>query len=180
VRIISGKYRGRQIHTPHNLPVRPTTDFAKESLFNILNNLVDFEELKVLDLFAGTGNISYEFFSRGAVNVTAVEIDPKCVAFINKTIHLLNAECLYAISADVFQYLKHAFGKYDIIFADPPYQMEKIDEIPDLIFQSQILKNEGWFILEHSKRHDFSKHPFFDQHRKYGNVNFSFFRRVRE
>lgn len=180
MRIISGKYRGRQIHTPHNLPVRPTTDFAKESLFNILNNLVDFEELKVLDLFAGTGNLSYEFFSRGAVNVTAVEIDPKCVAFINKTIQLLNAECLYAISADVFQYLKHAFGKYDIIFADPPYQMEKIDEIPDLIFQSQILKNEGWFILEHSKRHDFSKHPFFDQHRKYGNVNFSFFRRVRE
>jgi 16S rRNA (guanine(966)-N(2))-methyltransferase RsmD len=176
VRIISGKYKGRQIHTPNNLPVRPTTDFAKEGLFNILNNLVDFEEISVLDLFAGTGNISYEFFSRGAVNITAVEIDPKCKAFIDKTIQLLNAESFTAIRADVFYYLKRPYESFDIIFADPPYQMEKIDEIPDLIFQSQILKNEGWFILEHSKRHDFSNHPFFDQHRKYGNVNFSFFR----
>lgn len=177
MRIISGRYRGRQIHTPNNLPVRPTTDFAKESLFNILNNLVDFEEISVLDLFAGTGNLSYEFFSRGAVAVTAVETEPRCVAFINKTAQLLNAGNLTVIKADVFPYLKHPYESFDIVFADPPYQMEKIDEIPDLIFQSQILKEEGWFILEHSKRHDFSNHQFFDQHRKYGNVNFSFFHR---
>jgi len=180
VRIISGKYRGKQIHTPNNLPVRPTTDFAKESLFNILNNLVDFEEISVLDLFAGTGNLSYEFFSRGAKNVTAVEMDSKCVAFINKTIQMLNADNFDVILTDVFHYLKQPYESFDIIFADPPYEMEKIDEIPDLIFQSHILKEEGWFILEHSKRHDFSKHPFFDQHRKYGNVNFSFFRKAYE
>jgi 16S rRNA (guanine(966)-N(2))-methyltransferase RsmD len=178
VRIISGKYRGRQIHTPHDLPVRPTTDFAKESLFNILNNLIDFEEISVLDLFAGTGNVSYEFFSRGAVNIIAVETDSKCVAFINKTIQLLNAGNLEAIRTDVFHYLKQPYESFDIIFADPPYEMEKIKEIPDLIFRSKILKEGGWFILEHSKRHDFSKHEFFDQHRKYGNVNFSFFRKM--
>ena len=177
MRIISGKYKGRQIHTPTNLPVRPTTDFAKEGLFNILNNLIDFEEISVLDLFAGTGNLSYEFFSRGAVYITAVEMDKKCVAFIEKTIQLLNAESFTVIRTDVFPYLKRPYESFDIIFADPPYQMENIEEIPELIFQSQILKDDGWFILEHSKRHDFSKHPFFDQHRKYGNVNFSFFRR---
>jgi 16S rRNA (guanine966-N2)-methyltransferase len=177
MRIISGKYRGRQIHTPGNLPVRPTTDFAKESLFNILNNLVDFEEIHALDLFAGTGNISYEFFARGAITLTAVELDLKCVAFINKTKQLLNADNLAVIRTDVFHYLKQPYESFDIIFADPPYQLENIGEIPDLIFQSQILKDEGWFILEHSKRNDFSGHPFFDQHRKYGNVNFSFFRK---
>ena len=175
MRIISGKYRGRQIHTPTNLPVRPTTDFAKESLFNILNNLVDFEEISVLDLFAGTGNLSYEFFSRGARSVSAVETDLKCVNFITKSFQMLNAENCEVIRTDVFHYLKRPYESFDIIFADPPYEMENIHEIPDLIFQSQILKEEGWFILEHSKRHDFSKHPFFNQHRKYGNVNFSFF-----
>jgi 16S rRNA (guanine966-N2)-methyltransferase len=177
VRIISGKYRGRQIHTPNNLPVRPTTDFAKESLFNILNNLVDFEEISVLDLFAGTGNLSYEFFSRGAVTITAVETDPKCVAFISKTAQLLNAGNLTVIKTDVFPYLRRPYESFDIIFADPPYQVENIEEIPDLIFLSKILKEDGWFILEHSKRNDFSKHPFFNQHRRYGNVNFSFFQR---
>jgi 16S rRNA (guanine966-N2)-methyltransferase len=177
MRIISGKYRGRQIHTPNNLPVRPTTDFAKESLFNVLNNLVDFEEITVLDLFAGTGNISYEFFSRGAKKITAVEIDRKCADFIEKTCRLLTADCLTVFRSDAFQFLKHPFGTFDIIFADPPYQMENINEIPDLIFQSQILNEEGLFILEHSKRHDFSKHSFFYQHRKYGNVNYSFFRK---
>ena len=166
MRIISGKYRGRQIHTPTNLPVRPTTDFAKESLFNILNNLVDFEEISVLDLFAGTGNLSYEFFSRGAVSITAVEMDKKCVAFIERTIQLLNAESFTVIRTDVFHYLKRPYESFDIIFADPPYEMENIEEIPELIFQSQILKKDGWFILEHSKRHDFSKHPFFDQHQE--------------
>jgi 16S rRNA (guanine966-N2)-methyltransferase len=179
MRIISGKYRSRQIHPPTNLPVRPTTDFAKESLFNILNNLIDFEDLRVLDLFAGTGNISYEFFSRGAKEVTAVEMDRKCVSFIEKTSQMLNAECLNAIQMDVFQYFKHAFGKYDVIFADPPYIMEQIEELPDLVFRTDLLADEGIFILEHSKRYHFADHPFFDQHRKYGNVNFSFFRKIK-
>ena len=177
MRIISGKYRSRQIHPPTHLPVRPTTDFAKESLFNILNNLVDFEELSVLDLFAGTGNISYEFFSRGAKLVTAVEMDSKCVAFIEKTAQMLNAECLEAIRMDVFQFLKHPYGKYDVIFADPPYFSEQVEELPDLVFKTDLLVKEGLFILEHSKKNDFTGHPFFNQHRNYGNVNFSFFKR---
>ena len=176
MRIISGKYRSRQIHPPRNLTVRPTTDFAKESLFNILNNLVDFEELSVLDLFAGTGNLSYEFFSRGARQVTAVENDSRCAAFIEKTSELLKAESITVFKADVFQFLKHAFGSYDIIFADPPYEMENLDTLPDLVFSARILNEEGWFILEHSKRSNFREHPFFDQQRTYGNVNFTFFR----
>ena len=179
MRIINGKYRGRQIHTPNNLPVRPTTDFAKESLFNILNNLVDFEDIGVLDLFAGTGNISYEFFSRGALQVTSVEIDSKCAAFIEKTSETMKADCITVFKSSVFTFLKHPYGNYDIIFADPPYDLENIESLPDLIFKSSFLKDDGWFILEHSKRHSFSKHPFFNQHRKYGNVNFSFFQKKR-
>ena len=176
MRIISGKYRSRQIRPPKHLPVRPTTDFAKESLFNILNNLVDFDDLRVLDLFAGTGNITYEFFSRGAQQVTAVENDSRCAAFIEKTSGLLSTECITVFKSDVFQFLKHAFGSYDIIFADPPFEMENIDTLPDLVFSTRILNEDGWFILEHSKRHEFSDHPCFDQQRTYGNVNFSFFR----
>jgi 16S rRNA (guanine(966)-N(2))-methyltransferase RsmD len=178
MRIITGKFRGRQIHPPANLPVRPTTDFAKESLFNILNNLVDLESLSVLDLFAGTGSISYEFFSRGSELVTAIDIDPHCVAFINKTALSMKADNLEAVREDVFQFLKHPFGEYDLVYADPPYDMDGIDSLPDLVLDSNILKREGFFILEHSRDHDFSQHPDFDQHRKYGNVNFSFFIRV--
>ena len=177
MRIISGSHKSRQIHTPTNLPVRPTTDFAKESLFNILNNLVDFEGLKVLDLFAGTGNISYEFFSRGAEMVTSVEMERKCSMFIEKTAEILKAETITVFRTDVFQFLKHGFGTYDVIFADPPYDLEQINALPDLIFASDLLLPEGIFILEHSKRSHFEDHPFFDQHRVYGNVNFSFFSR---
>ena len=177
MRIISGSHRGRQIHAPKNLPVRPTTDFAKESLFNILNNLVDFEEITVLDLFAGTGNITYEFFSRGAKSVTAVEIDRKCAGFIENTCHLLKAETVTVFKSDAFQFLKHPFGSFDIIFADPPYEMERIDELPALIFENDLLNPVGIFILEHSKRNRFNDNPFFDQQRTYGNVNFSFFRK---
>jgi len=177
MRIITGKFRGKQIHPPVNLPVRPTTDFAKESLFNILNNLVDVEGLHVLDLFAGTGSISYEFFSRGSEMMTAIDIDTRCVAFINKTALSMNAENLEAVREDVFQFLKHPFGVYDLVYADPPYDMAGIDLLPDLILSSLILKGEGLFILEHSRDHDYLQHPGFDQHRKYGNVNFSFFRK---
>lgn len=177
MRIITGKYRGKQIHTPINLPVRPTTDFAKESLFNILNNIVDIESLNVLDLFAGTGSISYEFFSRGSELVTAIDIDPHCVAFINKMALSMKAENLEAVREDVFQFLNHPFGEYDLVYADPPYDMKGIDTLPDLVLGSSILKENAWFILEHSRDHDFSRHLGFDRHRKYGNVNFSFFRK---
>ena len=177
MRIITGKFRGKQIHPPVNLPVRPTTDFAKESLFNILNNLVDIEGLHVLDLFAGTGSISYEFFSRGSETVTAIDIDTRCVAFINRTALEMKAENLEGVREDVFQFLKHPFGEYEIIYADPPYNMPGIDSLPDLVLSSPVLKGDGLFILEHSRDHDYSEHPLFDQHRKYGNVNFSFFRK---
>ena len=176
MRIIRGKYRGKQIHTPGNLPVRPTTDFAKEALFNILNNLIDLEDITVLDLFSGTGNISYEFFSRGAREITAIETDRRCAAFIERTGQLLTADCLTVFQSDVFQFLKHAFSTWDIIFADPPFSMENIGELPDLVFQKNLLNKDGYFILEHSKRQNFAEHPFFDQQRIYGNVNFSFFR----
>jgi 16S rRNA (guanine966-N2)-methyltransferase len=175
MRIITGKFRGKQIHPPVNLPVRPTTDFAKESLFNILNNLVDIESLHVLDLFAGTGSISYEFFSRGSEMVTAIDIDSRCVGFINKTALEMKAENLEAVREDVFQFLKHPFGEYDLVYADPPYDMAGIDLLADLVLNSPVLKGEGWFILEHSRDHDYSGHALFNQHRKYGNVNFSFF-----
>jgi 16S rRNA (guanine966-N2)-methyltransferase len=177
MRIITGKFRGKQIRPPVNLPVRPTTDFAKESLFNILNNVVDMEGLRVLDLFAGTGSISYEFFSRGCDRVTAIDIDTRCVAFITKTAESMNAENLEAVREDVFSFLKHPFGEYDLVYADPPYDMEGIDTLPGLVLGSTLLTPEGLFILEHSRDHDYSEHPGFDQHRKYGNVNFSFFRR---
>lgn len=178
MRIISGNFRGKQIHTPRDLPVRPTTDFAKEGLFNVLNNLVDFTELEVLDLFAGTGNISYEFISRGCKEIVAVEINPKCHSFIRKTAEELKPEFMTAIRTDVFYYLKHPEGSFDLVFADPPYDMEGIDTLPGLIIKNPLLRLEGWFILEHSKSFDFSDQPGFSQERKYGNVHFSFFRQV--
>jgi 16S rRNA (guanine966-N2)-methyltransferase len=178
MRIISGSHRGRQLHPPPNLPVRPTTDFAKEGLFNVLNNLVDFEEIEVLDLFAGTGSISYEFFSRGCKEVVSVDIDPKCIAFINQTAAKIDAANLTAIRSDVFTFLKHPQGTFDLVFADPPYDMENIGQLPGLILNSSLLREDGWLILEHSRRMEFSETPGFYQQRKYGNVNFSLFRRT--
>jgi 16S rRNA (guanine966-N2)-methyltransferase len=177
VRIISGKFRGRQIHPPAKLPVRPTTDFAKESLFNILNNLIDFEQIEVLDLFAGTGNISYEFFSRGCLKVTSVEISHRCASFIRSNADHMNAGTINVVRADVFRFIQHTGHAYDVIFADPPYEMESIDAIPEKILQNNLLKDDGIFILEHSGDYDFSSFPGFSDHRKYGNVNFSFFRK---
>jgi 16S rRNA (guanine(966)-N(2))-methyltransferase RsmD len=175
MRIITGKFRGKQIHAPASLPVRPTTDFAKESLFNILVNLVDFEGLNVLDLFAGTGNISYEFFSRGGAVITAIDSNRQCVDFINKTAASMNAENLEAVREDVFQFLKHPFGNYDLVYADPPYDMEGISTLPDLVLNQGFLIAGGLFILEHSRDFEFSGHLQFQQHRKYGNVHLSFF-----
>jgi 16S rRNA (guanine966-N2)-methyltransferase len=178
VRIIGGSHKGRRVQAPGSLPVRPTTDRAKESLFNILHNYYDFEGIKVLDLFAGIGSISYEFASRDAAEVHSVEMNPRCVSFITETTRKLNLKNLFVIRANVFTFLGRGGGKkYDIIFADPPYDLEGIERIPDLVFEKNMLENDGWLIIEHPASIDFSKHPDFDQHRIYGKVNFSMFSR---
>lgn len=175
MRIISGKNKGRKIIAPVNLPVRPTTDFAKESLFNIINNLKNFEEIEVLDLFAGTGNISYEFISRHARKVTALDNNILCTKFIRHTADRLNFENLFVIRSDYRSFINHTVMKWDLIFADPPYEMEEAENLPELIFEKQLLKPDGIFVLEHKKSLDFNHLRFFSDHRVYGNVNFSFF-----
>jgi 16S rRNA (guanine966-N2)-methyltransferase len=174
VRIVSGKYKGRHIQVRKNFPSRPTTDFAKENLFNVLSNYFDFENLRVLDLFAGTGSISYEFASRGAV-VDLIENDYRSFEFIRETINGMKIEGIKPYKADVFKVLHKLRDKYDIVFADPPYQMIDIPEIPNLVFRYQILKSGGWFILEHSDKIKFNAHENFREVREYGSVNFSIF-----
>jgi 16S rRNA (guanine(966)-N(2))-methyltransferase RsmD len=177
MRIVSGKYRGRRLTPPVNLPVRPTTDFAKEGLFNVLNNLIDFESIKVLDLFAGTGSIAFEFLSRGAIEVTAIDSNHRCVDFIKKTAETFGAENLKVVKSNGFVFIKRMVATYDLVFADPPYDLDGIESLPDLIFLSSLLADDGMFILEHSTSYKFEKHPQFDSHRNYGSVNFSFFKR---
>ena len=176
MRIISGKYKGRRISAPKNLPVRPTTDMSKESLFNILNNRFDFEGLKVLDLFSGTGNISYEFASRGAVNVTSIDADFGCVKFIKQT----SAEFEFNISAvksDVLKFLATHKSSYDIIFADPPYNMDQkvFEDIVSLVFENELLQLDGMMIIEHSKHTKLNHMMNFSFQKNYGGSVFSFF-----
>lgn len=175
MRIISGKNRGRHIVAPENLPVRPTTDLGKESLFNILNNYFFFDQVKVLDLFSGTGNIAYEFASRGAISVVAVDSDQRCTNFIRKTLTQLKYDNVAVIRQDAFAYTANCKQKFDIIFADPPYVLDGIEQIVDHVFKNEMLNPDGWFVLEHSKEHDFSNHPFYYNHRRYGKLNFTFF-----
>jgi 16S rRNA (guanine966-N2)-methyltransferase len=175
MRIISGTHKGRPIYPPGNLPVRPTTDFAKESLFNILNNRIDFEELTVLDLFAGTGSISFEFASRGASLITAVDNNFHCTEFIRTTSAAMKFQQIKAVKANVFSFLGFCKLQYDLIFADPPYDMTDITSIPDLVMDKKLLKQDGILIVEHSRDFSFTKHPSFKEHRNYGKVNFSFF-----
>ncbi|MFH1321118.1 MAG: RsmD family RNA methyltransferase [Bacteroidota bacterium] len=175
MRIISGTHKGRRINPPKNLPVRPTTDFAKESLFNIMSNYFDFESLNVLDLFTGTGNISYEFASRGANDITSVDVNHKCLQFIKKITLALGFENINIIKNNAFKYLADCKDHYGIIFADPPYELEGIDLIAELVFDNKLLKNNGWLIIEHKKKTDFSKHKHFLEKRRYGEVNFSIF-----
>lgn len=177
MRIISGKYKGRAINPPRNLRARPTTDFAKENLFNVLGNLVDFEECDVLDLFAGTGSISYEFASRGARSVTSVEINPVHYNFIRQTAAQLGIEHFYAVKANVFLYLKSCSKQFDLIFSDAPYDLEGSEEVIRLVLEGNLLREEGLLIFEHSKNVDFSGHPCFWQLRSYGSVQFSFFKK---
>ena len=175
MRIISGKYRGRRINPPQGFKARPTTDYARESLFNILANRIDFEDTEVLDLFSGTGSISYEFASRGAITVHLVEKDIRNISFIRKTINEMKIENVKALHVDVKAYLKTCRYRYDIVFADPPYDLPWLNEIPDLLLQTGILKETGVFILEHPKGTSFTSHRNFTEHRDYGSVNFSFF-----
>ncbi|MCL2682041.1 MAG: 16S rRNA (guanine(966)-N(2))-methyltransferase RsmD [Bacteroidales bacterium] len=175
MRIVSGFLKGRRIQAPANLPTRPTTDFAKESLFNILNNRVDFDDLDVLDLFAGIGSISYEFASRGAKSVLAVENNPKCADFIKQTAEHLHIENLYVMRTDAFAYIAKTRQTFDVIFADPPYDLQTINLLPSLIFEYNLLNPNGYFILEHSEQYDFSAISQFFELRKYGKVHFSFF-----
>ena len=175
MRIISGKYKSRRIQVPANLKARPTTDFARESLFNVLNNRVDWEEATVLDLFSGTGSVALEFVSRGCPFVVTVEMNQNHYNFICKAQETLGAKELFPVKADAFKYLQSLNQKFDLIFADPPYDLLSINTIPDLIFKRELLKPEGIFILEHSKKQNFSAHPHFVNERNYGNVHFSFF-----
>ncbi len=175
MRIIGGRHKGRRLSAPAGLPVRPTTDMAKEALFNILHNYYDFEGLCVLDLFSGIGSISYEFASRDAAEVTSVEQNPRCVNYISETAKKLGLDKLYVIRANVFTYLGRVNKKFDIVFADPPYDLEGIDRIPDLVFEAGILAEDAWLIIEHSAATDFSGHPRLDQQRQYGKVHFSMF-----
>lgn len=177
MRIVSGKYRGRRLQPPVGLPVRPTTDFAKEGLFNVLNNIIDFESVRVLDLFTGTGSISFEFLSRGVVEVTAVDANFKCIDFIRKSADHFGITNLKPVKANVFGLLKHPFGTFEIIFADPPYDLDGLADLPDQVFASGMLADEGLFIMEHSSRLKYETHPCFVQKRVYGSVNFTIFRR---
>lgn len=177
MRIVSGKYRGRTIVPPRNLRARPTTDFAKENLFNVLGNLVDFEELDVLDLFSGTGSISYEFASRDARSVTSVEVNSVHHNFIRQTARDLQFENFYAVKANVFLYLKSCTKKFDLIFSDAPYDLEGSEEVIRLVFERDLLNEDGILIFEHSKEQDVSALPNYWQTRSYGSVQFSFFRK---
>lgn len=179
MRIVAGDLKGRRLNPPTNLPVRPTTDFAKESLFNILRNKIDFSSCSALDLFCGTGGISFELVSRGIRTVTSVDINPKCIAFINKTKEQFKVDNLFALRSDAFVYLGRSKMKFDFIFADPPYDMPKFDLVPELVLKS-FLKPGAVFVLEHSKEHSFVTLPYFTEQRHYGKVNFSFFQRPLE
>ena len=177
MRIIGGEYRGKQIVTDQKFTLRPTTDFAKEGLFNILSNRFDITSFEVLDMFSGTGSISYEFASRGCCNIHSVEIDPRHAAFIRAIAAKLGFRQIRVIRDDVFHFLSICKVQYDIIFADPPYDMPHIEEIPVLTFEQDTLKPDGILILEHSKRNDFTGHDYLLDQRRYGNVHFSFFKR---
>lgn len=175
MRIIAGKYRGKQINAPSNLPVRPTTDFAKEALFNLVNNHYNLDQISVLDLFAGTGNISYELASRGCADITAVDLHPVCIKFINQTVEKLDLKEIHVVRSDAFTFVKRAYRKWDLIFADPPFDIGRHAEIVDQVFASNRLEENGMLIVEHPKEVDLSAHPNFTESRKYGHIHFSFF-----
>ncbi|WP_199185063.1 RsmD family RNA methyltransferase [Aquimarina sp. I32.4] len=178
MRIISGKHKGKRLTAPKKLPVRPTTDMAKEGLFNILGNYYNFSTISVVDLFAGTGNISYEFLSRGTENITAVDSHYACVGYIKSTTKELGSP-IETIKSDVYNYLEKVKHKADIIFADPPYDftIEQFTKIATLVFENELLNDDGMLIIEHSKYTSLEEAPYFDNSRKYGGSVFSFFKK---
>ena len=175
MRIITGIYKGRHFDIPRTFKARPTTDFAKENIFNVLMQYVDFEDAQALDLFSGTGSISLELVSRGCKQVVSVELDRDHHRFIQECLKKLNTDKCVPIRGDVFRFLKSCKQQYDFIFADPPYALKELPKIPDIIFERQLLKEEGLFVFEHGKDYDFSAHPHFLEHRSYGSVNFTLF-----
>ncbi|MBL4715365.1 MAG: 16S rRNA (guanine(966)-N(2))-methyltransferase RsmD [Bacteroidia bacterium] len=174
MRIIAGKHKGRVLHAPKNLPVRPTTDKAKEALFNILENQYDFSSLKILDLFSGTGNITYEFLSRGAADVTAVDINYNCCTYIKQQAEKLDFK-VTVTKNEIFKFIVGCENKYDLIFADPPYDFKKINQLPEQIFQNDLLNKSGLLIIEHSNKINLDLFENFKEKRKYGQSAFSFF-----
>lgn len=174
-RIISGKFRGKIIKAPGKLTARPTTDFAKESLFNILNNHFYFDEVKALDLFTGTGNLSYELASRGCEDIIAVDQSKLAVRFISETASKLGFDGLQVVQSDALEYVKRDYHQYDLIIADPPYDYDKHLELVEQIFFKRLLKEEGMLVVEHSEDTDLSALEHFFEHRRYGKVHFSFF-----
>ena len=175
MRIIRGSHKGKKIVAPSNLPTRPTTDFAKEGLFNILENYFYLDTVTVADIFAGTGNISYEFAARGAEKVLAVDALDLCVNFINKTAQVLNFDQLTAVKMDALLFLGKNAQAVNIIFADPPFDWDKHHRIPEVVFEKKLLLPDGFLIIEHSENIDFKTHPKFYQQRKFGKVHFSIF-----
>ncbi|MCI9286227.1 MAG: 16S rRNA (guanine(966)-N(2))-methyltransferase RsmD [Muribaculaceae bacterium] len=175
MRIIRGKYGRRRFSVPTNITARPTTDFARENIFNVIENLTDIEDARCLDLFAGTGAVSFEFLSRGAASVTAVEKSAIQARFIEKVARELGDTNLRLLRTDALRYIRDAVAPMDIIFADPPYDMDGFGDIPRAVLESRLVKEGTIFVMEHSRAYDFSDLPHFDQHRTYGSVNFSIF-----
>ena len=177
MRVITGKYKGKHFEVPRSFKARPTTDFAKENLFNVLRAYLDFEETRALDLFAGTGSITLELLSRGCREVMSVERDRQHYAFIQSILRHLDDPAATAICGDALRFISKGFKEFDFVFADPPYALRELPELPERVINSKLLAPGGLFVLEHGKNNDFSDHPCFLEHRAYGSVNFSFFRR---
>lgn len=176
MRIIGGELGGRKLHPPNKMPhTRPTTDLAKEGLFNIIENNLDIAELKTLDLFGGTGSISFELASRGAADQTIVEKDSQMFGFIKRTAMELGLKHLKVIKMDVFKFIDQCTEQFDFIFAGPPYALSEIDELPKLVFEKKLLKPKGWFVLEHTPRNNYKKFPSYKTERNYGTTIFSIF-----
>lgn len=175
MRIITGIYKGRHFDIPRSFKARPTTDFAKENIFNVLNGYIDLDGAMALDLFAGTGSISLEMLSRGCSQVVSVEADRDHANFIRQCMTKLGTDANVLIRGDVFRFIKSCCQQFDFIFADPPYALEQLAQMPDIVMERDLLNEGGLFVLEHGKRNDFSQHPRFVEHRAYGSVNFSFF-----
>lgn len=181
MRIIGGQYGGRKFNPPGKMPyTRPTTDIAKEGLFNVLQHSLDFEELKTLDLFGGTGSITYELASRGATDLTIVEKDNQMAEFIRKTASSLGIEKLKLVKMDVFRFIDQTTDKFDFIFAGPPYALTNIDDLPVRIFDRRLLNKHGWFVLEHTPRNDYKSYPFYKKEKNYGTTIFSIFVETRD